>query len=356
MFKGSKTIIFISKGKLKAANVITRPPIKVKDLIVHEWTPETLSEVFGQVKNSLRAKRVRVVLAEDLSYVLSMKIPSGLKDSQERQAVAQKITEQIPEDLNNKEWDYKVLGRKAGEKEVIAFAPVKDAFRKISSALEKAGLVVEAIEPEIVAVKRHSDPIVGIALKKDIRGKDEEVLNLELKKNKDSLSEQLKGDIVSTPLGKRPILKFKPLLFIFLAFLLFGAIVFGAVYLGKSRARTTGAPIEPSPKETATPTPTAPPEISLSDYSVNILNGSGVAGEARRVRDFLKAQGFEDFALGDADSYTYTDTEARLKEQVPDGVYEEIIDALGDYEVVEGDSLTEDSEYDVVIIVGESEK
>lgn len=95
-------------------------------------------------------------------------------------------------------------------------------------------------------------------------------------------------------------------------------------------------------------------ELDLSAYAIQVLNGSGVSGAAGAVQKVLEGSGFENFDLGNADSYDYKDTEVQIISGLPKGVYDEIEKALEDYNVVlSEENLSEDSEYDVVIIAGQ---
>lgn len=113
---------------------------------------------------------------------------------------------------------------------------------------------------------------------------------------------------------------------------------------------------QPTPTSAPTPeaTPTPQPEVNVSDYNTQVLNGSGVSGAAAAVADLLEAEGFEDVAVGNAEDQDMTDTEVQLKAGVPDEVYSIISQALSDYTVVEGEELDDDSQYDVIVIVGQS--
>lgn len=93
-------------------------------------------------------------------------------------------------------------------------------------------------------------------------------------------------------------------------------------------------------------------ETDLSEYSLKILNGSGTAGEAASVQELLEDKGFEKFTTDNADSYDYEETEVRLKKDVPASVLESIKETLKDYSVVEKETLSQDAEYQVEIIVG----
>ena len=95
-------------------------------------------------------------------------------------------------------------------------------------------------------------------------------------------------------------------------------------------------------------------KIDFVDYKVSILNGSGVAGEAGKVEELLKDVRFEDMDTGNADSYDYTDTEIRMKDGTPKAVYTAVKEALSDnYSVSKGDSLNDDADYDVIVMVGQ---
>lgn len=142
-----------------------------------------------------------------------------------------------------------------------------------------------------------------------------------------------------------------------------GSLTGGILY---SRSATTNQDIRSQAAET-TPTPTlalpssieqsedrdTPEEISLSDYSLQVQNGSGTAGQAGVVDELLQAEGFEAADTTNADSYDYTKTEVQLKKDTPESVFNAIDRALNsDYDVTTGDVLDEDSKYDVIVIVG----
>jgi len=93
-------------------------------------------------------------------------------------------------------------------------------------------------------------------------------------------------------------------------------------------------------------------EAALSEYSIQVLNGSGVVGEAGRVRAALGEEGFEVTNVGNAGNYDYTDTEVRLKGDVPETIFDKVKKALADYTVTKGEVLDDESDYDVVVTVG----
>lgn len=140
-----------------------------------------------------------------------------------------------------------------------------------------------------------------------------------------------------------------------------GALTGGILY---SRSAITNQDIRSKASQavespTPTPTPTAevtptPEEIDLSKYKLQVLNGSGIAGQAGAVDELLQAEGFAESDMDNADSYDYEKTEIQLKADTPKALYDTIERALNsDYTVTLGKALEDDSLFDAVIIVGQ---
>lgn len=149
----------------------------------------------------------------------------------------------------------------------------------------------------------------------------------------------------------------------FLSLIIGGALVGGLFYYQNNVANKedstdvdeTPAPAYTPPAETPSPDSEVEDteEIDLTTYSVQVLNGSGTSGEASKVEVLLIDVGFEEIETGNASSYDYTETEVSVKEDLSSMVLSEVTTALEDsYVISEGQSLDEDNEYDVVIIVG----
>jgi hypothetical protein len=162
-----------------------------------------------------------------------------------------------------------------------------------------------------------------------------------------------------------------PAWIIILAF--FGGLALGAGLLGgifyyktsveNSLPEPTATPYEqPIVEETPESSPLASPKSSpnstadLSKYSLQILNGSGISGEAGKVEDLLNKAGFTKTTTGNAKAYDYEETEVAIKASLPDSVFEEIKSALSSYKLKEVDPPSSSSSYDVVITVGKSKQ
>ena len=162
----------------------------------------------------------------------------------------------------------------------------------------------------------------------------------------------------SQPKVKKPS---KGLVLSLLATLVVGGALTGGILYSRTsldtRSKAAAPEVTPTPTPEATSTPEATPTVEaldLTEYSINILNGSGIAGQAGVVNDLLEEAGFDSLDTGNADSYDYEETEISLAESTPKAVFDAIKKALeDDYEVTKSDAIEEDSDYDILIIVGQ---
>lgn len=254
------------------------------------------------------------------------------------------------------------------------------------------GINVEAIEPETIAQTRDANPIIGLALKEDIKGADEEVLNIkpvdmdsyqpedeklseeklltdEAREIQKGLEAESKGDVEYTEKKAIPFrvkyAKHLKILLIVLIFLILAALVAGGIYFYLSQTRETALDeevqdtqeeIQEEKKEDVNAT--ASEEVVLDELIVLIQNGSGETGAATNVVEILQEEGFEKLETANADSYDYITTEVSLKTDVDSYVFEVIERALNsEYQIAsKAGSLAVEDDYDVVIIVGEGLK
>jgi len=109
---------------------------------------------------------------------------------------------------------------------------------------------------------------------------------------------------------------------------------------------------EYTPKPLATSTPEA---VEKADVTVQVLNGTGITGEAGYLQNKLKALGFEKIEVGNADSTDYTDTTVTFKKDLSSSLQEEVKEELEKVykKVVVKTSSTQSS--DIVIITGTRE-
>lgn len=330
IFSNPKTVIFLKKDKLTVSLVRSGSSPKIIQSDSIQWTRDSLAEIFDRLKSQVKNRTIRLILGEELAYTLMMVLPPNLNDESERQLIAQELGRKIPEALENNDWDYKETGKLSpAGKEVIIFAPVKADFSIFKRTLLTSGFILEAVEPEALAKTRHQDPVCGIVLKKDLKGKDREILNL-----------------TSRP----PVKSFRRLLI--LTGIIIVLLILGGIFWLKPKSQPVPPPAnEPLPSVELSPTPEP---IDLGIYKVWVLNGSGVPGAAGDVEAILSAEGFRVIETDNADNYNYEATEIQFKSGLNPAIYQQLERALNsDYDLVKStEELTGESQYDLIIIVG----
>lgn len=125
----------------------------------------------------------------------------------------------------------------------------------------------------------------------------------------------------------------------------------GGLLSKKSDVKAPVATIAPD----AIPTPT-PKEIDVSKVNVQVLNGSGITGEAGRIRDLLKKDGFVISDIGNATKSNYKDTVIKAKKTVDKEIIEKLKKSLSSEKSVgDTEELESSDSSDIIVIVGSKE-
>ncbi len=141
--------------------------------------------------------------------------------------------------------------------------------------------------------------------------------------------------------------------------IIIGALVFaffkGIGPFAKFRkGQTTEA--SPTPQVLSSPSPEASPQSEKLDKTkpqIRVLNGSGVAGVASSFKDFIEGLGYKVASLGNADSYDFSQTEIRFKEDSKKYQDTLVSDLSNKYSVkVSSKDLSSTDSADIEIIVG----
>lgn len=120
--------------------------------------------------------------------------------------------------------------------------------------------------------------------------------------------------------------------------------------------------VEPSPTiSSVTPTVSQATEsanlnVSLQ-YKIRVLNGSGISGEASKVRGLLEEEKFVVEDIDNADSSDYEKTIIRAKKDVSKEYIDTLKKLLGKTYVLDTEEeLKESADVEVIIIIGKSQK
>ncbi|MBN1168665.1 LytR C-terminal domain-containing protein [Candidatus Woesebacteria bacterium] len=103
---------------------------------------------------------------------------------------------------------------------------------------------------------------------------------------------------------------------------------------------------------TFTPTPTFQP-VDKSEIKIELLNGTGIAGEASLVQTELEELGYSDITVGNADDQDHEETQVTFSSELPQGFIEEFVSELeGIYSDVSSKISASLEDYDIQIIAG----
>ena len=193
--------------------------------------------------------------------------------------------------------------------------------------------------------------------KEKIYQKDEDAEDIELEEIEDKREISSPFSAAEFGLTDKKSNKTKNLILFLVVFLLV-AIISALFYFfatGALKFETKEEEVVTVPTEAPTPTPT-PVEFDRADITVEVLNGSGVGGAAGIMESFLEDLGYENIEVGNADNSDYENITIQVKEEFTEIASLIAEDLEKDY-IVNSDyeTLDEESEYDVVIIVGVEE-
>lgn len=133
----------------------------------------------------------------------------------------------------------------------------------------------------------------------------------------------------------------------------------GYFYYKSTKSQSANDSMQPtvtvSEEPTATPTPE---EVNKSEFTIRILNGSGIVGEAGRAKDLLEGGGFTIDSTGNADNYDYADTVIQAGDTVKQAWVDSLKESLGTkYNVKSStETIADGVEADVVVIIGKLDK
>lgn len=108
----------------------------------------------------------------------------------------------------------------------------------------------------------------------------------------------------------------------------------------------------PAPTSVPTPSPTSQPVLNRSDWSLEILNGSGVTGVAKKLADKIQPLGYPVVKTGNADKDNYSQTQILVKKSLQDKVELIIADLKDIIKIASVAGELKDSTASARIIIG----
>lgn len=376
-----------------------------------DWTGNDLVKIFKDIRRDERVNDVRIVLGNDVSFVGAYKLVEGMTREKHEEATkglmpfplekncfdyrvvtgiggeqwvqTVAIEKLLLDSVSTAVWDSGVslelmipIGVLIGEKTIGKEIPALVKWNGIESikviavngltdsvytdetdeqineyAKKKWNLTVDLEQIVLDA----SFDLTKEAFKEKNKGEDAEVLSIPVLKKQGITVDAPKTmeGVAKTPTvaKKTPLSKTTIILLVVLGISL--VVMSGVLYLNakQSGAKPAPAPVKPV-VVVATPsaTPTVAAKVDLGVYKVQVLNGSGVTGEAGRIKELLIAKGFVTVDTGNAPART--DTSVRQKQGFASEALVAANDNLKDYKVGDTGLLTSDDKYDLVIVLG----
>lgn len=356
----SNIVISLSREKVAIHKVEVRTS-KTTELFTASWSIESLEKVITSMAAAVSAREIRLLLEEDLAYVVAGDVPEFNKEKSKREQIREIIRQEVPEEVSDEDWDYKLLGKKQ-KKQFQAFVPVLDLYKPFVEAMTAADFSIEVVEPAVLAKKRHENPVVGIVLKDDEKGKDENVLTLEVdtenvkKKRLESvvrigmLSSVLVGILIATlvtifMLSQQNQKKEQ----------------IEVPLVSEAQQEESGNEAESNLEDQTSIEVTEEAvvvvdadELEIEELTLQVQNGSGQAGVAGLIAEQLEVAGFENIETANADAFDYENVSVYFKGNLSEqnSILSLIEEALSEYTVIQSGNLEEDDSYDVVVIVG----
>lgn len=346
-----KVILFLKRDSLELytsaveglKNRLLFPPEIIKyEEIIDETKLENLITSFLQ-KEITQNQKVIILLSPDILFQKTISSPD--KAIQENEV--KKFTDEIPFDIP-KTATIKVPTASG----LNLIATNKKLYLPAITAVEKLNSEVEAVIPST---------IFGITKNQELAKNDiaQIIKNPKLVKASDFLLSQPDSDSQIDQKETKSSAKIHKSILIFLFFVLI--IIFGISFVFIKQKRQAVSPkkgvvipqVSPTPAPIKESTATAEIEkISKEDLKIQILNGSGIAGQAQDLADLLKSDSFTNINLGNSTTTSNTQTTVSFKDRVPQTAKDNLIQKLKEiFAEVKVETLVE-SGFDIKITTG----
>src|SRR3989344_4360136 len=346
-----KIILFLKRDSLELystgfdgpKNKLAFPPDVVKyEEIVNETNFANLVSTFLQ-KEIAPNQKVTVLLSPDILFQKTI----ALKDNNLEESETQKFAGEIPFD-SAKTATIKV----ALEDKVTLIATNKRLYLPIVASVEKLASQVQAVIPASLFGISGTLPLAKNDISQIFGNSKLIHASNFLLSQPDTGSQTDQEESESLKKSHKYIFFILLVVLIIIAGLSF---VFIRQKKSKDSPKEETAIAQTSPKPTPSEESTAAAEIeeiSKEDLKIQILNGTGVAGQAQDLADLLKSDGFGDVTLSNSPTTDNTQAKVSFKDRVPQTIRSNLTQKLEEiFETVQVETLME-SGFDIKITTG----
>ena len=400
-------LLYISKDKIEIYKNCT----KVSEV---SWTKENLTGIFTQIKANF-SSRFRILLSDQFISITSLVVSK--KDSKKRRLIQVKAQLIIDQNLDQTAWDYKVVANLGNQKLVQVIHTDKNFFDQLRFAVYSAKLKIKLVESlstsicrflpknklvfllhqNLVVISFNRTPIYSKILDKKLtQGDIEEIFTYTKDRFKifpqqiifsptgdtafspydfsaltpeyldiNPISGLIHSDNLSGPdeatsrleIKNSPPVVVDQSLLVKKIIIILTLCIFVVLFLiigGKKLFSPNTNQINPASSITPTIIPSPTPTINFDLIKIQVLNGSGISGEAAKVTELLSQNKFKVTKTGNAPNYDFVKTEIQVKNSTSTSVTDLLIKSLeSEYtSTISATRLQESDEYDIKITTG----
>ncbi|MBI2464691.1 hypothetical protein HYV64_00980 [Candidatus Shapirobacteria bacterium] len=284
---------------------------------------ENLSEFSG--------REVYLLASDAICHVFHHEIPSQ-EGHLSREFIFEQVKDKFPSHLQSSSWDYKTISTDTHTIEIIVFALTDEFQSLISNVISKLGLRIISLEPESIAVTRHSNPVLGITFGK---ATPPPVQNNTASNTPPTNETNSKSKIILTVIG----------LFVF--------ILANFFLYYKYNQNTSNTSLTPISTVSPTPSPTLSPIVQKTWSSLSLLieNGTTKAGYAGSIAVKFEEEGIVNIKTSNASRSDYSSSKLTFKSNSLKDSYYERFSKIFSVSVSDTEVNT-DLETDVVLTLG----
>lgn len=306
-------------------------------------------------KFNLKSPKVNIVLSDEIVFQKSL----PLVESDQLNLLVQKFNDSVPFEVE------KIASKHILSKdELQIFTTNKKLYWLIEQRIAVLGGQVVSVVPLFIfkeKLKLDSEEISGEIASKILENK--QLLNLGnfLKYEEISLSNKKSSKMPLILMGIITLLFSVGIVAIYFFGFLDGSInkIMEKISPAKIEEKTKLKESTPSAEKIATSSAkqesTASAQVKKEDLKIKILNGTGVAGQAAKVKDQLSSLGYKNFELGNATGAYATETVVVFSSKVSTDTKTEIINELKkSFVKVSQQDTVESQEFDILITTGKN--
>ncbi len=364
LFNSPKTVILLKRNSLEVYSknqeaVESRldfPPNYENDQEILDL--EKFEQLIANFLTKLNLQNKKVIIAISTEDLFEKTIP--LTDDKKEKAETKKFFDSIPFDLQ------KVAKLEIRTKNGInLIATNHNLYETIVHTLQRTQAEIEAVVPismfGITTSTLTKQDLSRITSNSEML-KNANFLSKTYEKPEEQIEESL--DSTKTPPEKfsKPASKKNPVLIGGVVFILIGLAIIAYLLLRpKSPPQNIIEDLsqkEPvtsqTQEETESTSSSSAEETSKDEIRIQVLNGSGVSGQASRVRNLLANINYSQIDIGNADSQDFKKTTVRLSSNISEELKAELQSELETlFESVEFEADLDSENFDIVITTGQ---